>query len=184
MDGEFIQISDPSELSTNFVDCKLAVARDFDGLLTGTVLFNGLPVAYITHPDSNYGDAPGEHNMPGMQHIIAIADPSQEQVYANFLVWIGEANEDFPGVVAGVQARKEGKNDIWQAMDEFADMLGDGHGWCAFFDDLENKLYERYGAAGEWPRPNEWYGAEMQYSDSAMGSPSPAQVDALLGESM
>jgi hypothetical protein len=172
--GEIIQISDLSELSHSFIDVKGFVARDFDGLLMCTVAYNGLPVAYMTHPDSNYGDPPG-HGLPGIQHIVS-DDPGQVQCYAAFQTYTGEYGEDWPALVAEVVGREAVSEtlvdgswlykswSIWDAFDEADEYLaandsddrrqvwhGEGHEWLAFFSRLEQRMHELY--PDEWPVP-------------------------------
>ena len=175
-----IPLSDPAEQSINFVRVDGAVSRDFDGLLTCTVLFNGIPVAYMTHKDSSYGDA--GHGMPGWCHILT-DDPSQVQSYAHFLHWIGEVGDNFPAHVAEVLARpakiKEPEPGqvhgtvitpwtFWDALDESDNeplssdrgiWTGDGHEWCGFGDAVDCAMYRAFPE--EWPKPNEWYGEEL-----------------------
>lgn len=166
----FIALSEPSELSINFVRVDGAVTRDFDGYLTCTVLYNGMPVAYVTDPRSNYGDPMPEHNHPGAQPIVT-DDHGQVQCYAHFLHWIGQAGDQFPALVAEVLGRPHKVSDegrtftpwtIWDAFDEAEDRFmdedglwqDDGHAWCGFINDVEFALYRAF--PDEWPTPNEW----------------------------
>lgn len=171
-----LELSDPVEQSINFVKVEGAVSRDFDGLLTCTVIFNGIPVAYMTHKDSSYGDPTPEHNIPGWCHILT-DDPSQVQSYAHFLQWIGEVGDEFPSHVAEVLARPSRVSEdgrvftpwtIWDALDESDNepldsdrgiWTGDGHEWCGFGDVVDRALYRAF--PDEWPRPNEWYGEDL-----------------------
>jgi hypothetical protein len=169
----FIALSEPHELSANFLRVDGAVTRDFDGYLTCTVLYNGIPVAYITDPRSNYGDPSPEHNLPGAQHVLT-DDHGQVQRYAHFLHWIGACGEDFPTLVVDVLARPSKRLDngktirpwtFWDAMDEAEDessfsdravWLDDGHAWCGFINAVEFEMYKAF--PDEWPKPNEWHG--------------------------
>jgi hypothetical protein len=170
-----LALSEPRELSTNFVRVDGAVSRDFDGYLTCTVLYNGMPVAYVTDPRSNYGDPTPESNLPGAQSVIT-DDDTQVQCFAHFLHWIGAAGDDFPALVTEVLARpykQLGDNvvkpwTIWDAMEESDDeplssdrsvWLDDGHAWCAFVEKVEFALYRAFPQ--EWPKPNEWREAAL-----------------------
>lgn len=160
-----IPLSEPHEQSINFVKVEGAVSRDFDGLLTCTVLYNGVPVAYLTHPDSNYADA-GD-GMPGFKLIMVDGDLAQEQVFAHFYEWIGEAFEPFAEKVAEMHERPYAvtvaetdkghrfttykQYGIWDAFDEYDYLMADGHPTCTFIDRLEAKMHELY--PDEWPEP-------------------------------
>jgi len=165
MSERMISLSEPHEQSINFIKVEGAVSRDFDGLLTCTVLYNGIPVVYITHPDSNYADA-GD-GMVGYKPIIVDGDRAQEQVFAHFLEWIGEAREGFAQKVAEIHERpyavtvaktEEGRTfttykqfTIWDAFDENDLMLDDGHPTCFFIDKVDAAMHATY--PDEWPEP-------------------------------
>lgn len=178
--GQIIPLSTSHERSANFLKVEGAVSRDFDGYLTCTVLYNGMPVACMTDPRSNYMDADAEHMLPGWRPILT-DDHGQLECYAHFMTWVGEAGEDFPALVSEVLGRPwrtrtsprgHTVSKPWTIYDAFDEAdrlgpnntdrkvwLGEGYDWCAFSETLDHEMYKAH--PHEWPKPRDWYGEDL-----------------------
>lgn len=130
-------------------DVALLYTEDFDGYPVAVVLVSGLPCAYVTSPESSYGNAEapgtewgGPEGLAGHQMVIAEGDPAQQFCLGLLLEFAGEAGEGFAQLVAE-------KGSIYKAWDaeaeggEWPPSCGDGRAWCAFVDQIQARLAER-----------------------------------------
>lgn len=105
----------------------------------GTVLFTGVPVGIVSYHESNIiASVTGTNIPPGdykWDHLIVEGENwDWAQIWANFMVSIGEANEDF---VEEVMER--GLPDAYDS-----ENAGEGHALVSFTQEVAECMYKAY----------------------------------------